>query len=75
VLHTLSISPSLTWSFWLYLARSTSYEGPHYAIFCNLLLCHPSSLQIFPSPLCIRCNHAWGNYVYYSVLNAVKHTA
>jgi hypothetical protein len=31
VLHALPISSSLTWSFWLYLAKNTSYEAPHYA--------------------------------------------
>jgi hypothetical protein len=28
---------SLTWSFWLYLEKSTSYEAPHYVVFSNLL--------------------------------------
>jgi hypothetical protein len=38
VLHALPISPSFTWSFELYLTKSTSYEALHYAIFFNLLL-------------------------------------
>jgi hypothetical protein len=37
VLHALSSSSSLTWSFWLYLAKSTSYEALHYAVLSNLL--------------------------------------
>jgi hypothetical protein len=32
VLHTLPISFSLTWSFQLYMAKSTSYEAPQYAV-------------------------------------------
>jgi hypothetical protein len=44
VLHALPISPSLTLSFLLYLAKSTRYEAPHYATFSSLLLFHPSSV-------------------------------
>jgi hypothetical protein len=33
MLHALQSSSSLTWSFWLYLAKSTSYEAPRYAVF------------------------------------------
>jgi hypothetical protein len=33
VLHALPISSSLTWSFWLYSEKSTSYEAPHYVVF------------------------------------------
>jgi hypothetical protein len=33
VLHALPISPPFTSSFQLYLAKSTSYEAPHYAVF------------------------------------------
>jgi hypothetical protein len=33
LLHTVTISSSLTWSCELYLAKSTSYEAPHYAVF------------------------------------------
>jgi hypothetical protein len=32
VLHTLSISSSLTWSVYLYLEKSTIYEAPDYAV-------------------------------------------
>jgi hypothetical protein len=35
VLHSLPISSSLTWSFYLYLEKSKSYEAPHYAVFFN----------------------------------------
>jgi hypothetical protein len=41
VLPALPISSSLTWSFQLYLAKSTSYEAPHYAVFPNLLSLRP----------------------------------
>jgi hypothetical protein len=37
VLHALIISPSLTWSFYLQVAKSTSYEAPHYAVFSSLI--------------------------------------
>jgi hypothetical protein len=46
------ISPSFSWTFWLYLATSTSYEAPHYAVFSSLLLFHASSVQIFFSAPC-----------------------
>jgi hypothetical protein len=36
----------------LCLAKSTSYETPHYAAFSNLLLFHPASVQIFSSAPC-----------------------
>jgi hypothetical protein len=37
VLHVPSISSSLAWLFYLYLLKSTSYEGPHYTVFSHLL--------------------------------------
>jgi hypothetical protein len=49
MLYSLSISPSLTWSFYLYLAKSTSYDAPHYAAFSNLLSLHLSSVRIISS--------------------------
>jgi hypothetical protein len=36
--YALLISSSLTLSFWLYLAKSTSYEAHHYAVCSNLCL-------------------------------------
>jgi hypothetical protein len=42
VLHALTISSSLTLSFKLYLAKRTSYEAPHFAVFSNLLSPPPS---------------------------------
>jgi hypothetical protein len=42
----------LTWSFSLYLAKSTSYEALHYAVSSNLLSIHPFSVQVFSSALC-----------------------
>jgi hypothetical protein len=36
-LHALPISFFLTWSFQLYLVKSTSYDAPSYAVFSNLL--------------------------------------
>jgi hypothetical protein len=53
-LHALPISSPLTWSFWLYLANSTSYEAPHYAVFSNLSSLHLSPVQTLPSAPCSR---------------------
>jgi hypothetical protein len=50
VLHALPMSSSLTWSFKLCLEESTSYEGPHYLIFSNLMSLHLSSVRIFSTP-------------------------
>jgi hypothetical protein len=36
----------------LILIKNINYDAPHYAIFSNLLLCHPSSVQIFSSAPC-----------------------
>jgi hypothetical protein len=46
MLHALPISSILTSSFWLYLAKSTSYEASHYAISSTFLTIHLSSVQI-----------------------------
>jgi hypothetical protein len=51
VLHALPITSSSI-SFKSYLAKSTSYEIPCYALFSALLLLHPSWVQIFPSAPC-----------------------
>jgi hypothetical protein len=46
VLLALSISFSLTWSVWFYLAKSTSHEAPRYAAFYNLMSLCLFSTQI-----------------------------
>jgi hypothetical protein len=46
VLRALSILSFLTRSSSLCLAKSTSYEAPHYVAFSNLLLFHLPSVQI-----------------------------
>jgi hypothetical protein len=43
-------SPTLSWSFCLYLVKSASYEAPHYTVFSNLLSLHLFSAQIFSAP-------------------------
>jgi hypothetical protein len=43
---------SWTWSFYLYLVKSRSYETPHYEFFSNLSALHPSSAQILSSATC-----------------------
>jgi hypothetical protein len=50
VLHALSISSSLTWSFWLYSEKNTNYETPNYAVFSTLPSFLSSSVQIFSTP-------------------------
>jgi hypothetical protein len=52
VLHALPLSSSLTWSF--YLAKCTSYEAPHYAVFSKLLSRLVSLVQIFSSAPCSK---------------------
>jgi hypothetical protein len=53
MLYGLPISISFTSSFYvLYLAKGTSCEAPHYAIFFNFLSFRPSSVQIFSSAPC-----------------------
>jgi hypothetical protein len=52
MLHTLSTSSSLTSSFWLYLAKITSYEAVHYAALSNLLARHLCLVQISSSAPC-----------------------
>jgi hypothetical protein len=47
VLHALLISFFMAWPIYLYLAKSTSYEAPHYAFFSNMPSRYPSSAQIF----------------------------
>jgi hypothetical protein len=54
VLYAPPILSSLTWSFYLYLAKSTSYEAPHYEVFFSLPSLHLSTVQIFCSaPSCV----------------------
>jgi hypothetical protein len=45
-------SSSLTWSLWLYLAKSIIYDASHYAVFSNLLLLCHSLVQVFSSAPC-----------------------
>jgi hypothetical protein len=49
-LHSLPILFSLTWSLQLYLANSTSYEAPHYAVFSDL----PSLPSLFDLNILLR---------------------
>jgi hypothetical protein len=66
VLHAPPISSFLTWSFWLYLETSTSYEAFYYAAFSNLRPLHPSLVQLFSSTPCSAFTHriAWGSNTY-----------
>jgi hypothetical protein len=43
VLHAPTISTSLTWLFWLHLAKGTSQEAPCYTVFSTLPSPHPSA--------------------------------
>jgi hypothetical protein len=52
VLYVLPIIYSLSRSFRLYLAKSASFEAPHYAVFSNFLSLHLSSVQILSSTPC-----------------------
>jgi hypothetical protein len=47
VLHALLKLSAMTGSFWLYLAKSRSYEATHYTVVTIFLLFLPSSVQIF----------------------------
>jgi hypothetical protein len=46
VLHALHISTFFTWLYRLHLGKSTSYKAPHYVVFSDLILLHPSLVQI-----------------------------
>jgi hypothetical protein len=59
VLNTLPMSSSLTWSFCLYLAKSTSYKAPNYAVFSDLLIFHLSWVQIFFKYAQKECASYW----------------
>jgi hypothetical protein len=66
VFNAQPISSFLTWSFYLYLEKSTSYEAPHYAAFSNLLSLHLSFslVQIFSTP----CSQTPSIYVFPLIL-------
>jgi hypothetical protein len=49
VLYAQPSSSFFIWSFYLYPAKSTSYEAPHYATVSNLPSVHSSSVRIFSS--------------------------
>jgi hypothetical protein len=52
ILLSFSIKFLFTWWLQFYLAKSTNYKAPYYAIFSNLVLFHPYSVQIFSSAPC-----------------------
>jgi hypothetical protein len=49
VLCAIPISASLISSFKIHLRKSKRYEDLHYAVFSNILLFHPSRVQIYAS--------------------------
>jgi hypothetical protein len=51
MLHAMQTSSSFTWSSWLHLKKSTSYEAPH-AVFSNFPPLFLSSAQTFSSAPC-----------------------
>jgi hypothetical protein len=55
-LQALTTSFTLTWSFQLYLVKSTSYEAPHYEVFSNIPSLNLSSAQIYSSVPCSSLN-------------------
>jgi hypothetical protein len=59
VLHAMTVSPSLTPSFWLYSAKSTSYEDSHWAVFYSLLPFRLSCVQIFFSVSCCQTSSVY----------------
>jgi hypothetical protein len=52
LLLTLPILSSFTWSFKLHLAKSKSYDAPHYVVVSSLLPLHSSSVGILSSTPC-----------------------
>jgi hypothetical protein len=58
MLLALSISPSLTWSFQLYL-KGTSYKAPHCAALSNLLSLHFPLVKMFSSAPCTQTSSVY----------------